>query len=349
MAISHIKSNTIADWTGTVTIGNSTGGTQTVAATNLVRPSDWNSAHNQFYTLSGNTTNASTASGTDVVFQAAGNLTIAGSTGTIVFSGPQQAVLSYFQNINVMNTVVYTLWGTNSSVLINSFVMPIDGSFSYLRYFVSASHQNSIGAPFNNNSAGSYNSVLGHFETIWANIYSAGTGGSSDSLRLHTQASITYGTQISVLQSASSWTASYLYTQPYVKGLTSSYSETNTFGTAGVNSLPTSNTVGMGPKFLDLPFNASLSAGNYWIVYQRSTSFATAGDFTQNVSIAHVTQNNLTWAPWSRGATSAGDQMYPGMGLWSTNTIGTTTSSIAFSAISWNSSHPIIPFQMIRN
>ncbi len=88
MAISHIKSNTIADWTGTVTVGNSTGGTQTVAATDLVRPSDWNSAHNQFYTLSGNTTNASTASGTNVVFQAAGAITLAGSTGTIVISSP---------------------------------------------------------------------------------------------------------------------------------------------------------------------------------------------------------------------------------------------------------------------
>ena len=64
MAVSHVKSNTVADWTGTVTVGNSTGGTQTIAATNLVRPGDWNSAHNQFYTLSGNTTNASTAPAT---------------------------------------------------------------------------------------------------------------------------------------------------------------------------------------------------------------------------------------------------------------------------------------------
>jgi hypothetical protein len=43
--ILHVKSNTIADFTGTITGFNSTGGTQTIAATNLVRPSDWNSAH----------------------------------------------------------------------------------------------------------------------------------------------------------------------------------------------------------------------------------------------------------------------------------------------------------------
>ncbi len=53
VTISHVKSNTIADFTGTVTVGNSSGGTQTVAATNLVRPSDWNSSHAQTIALAG--------------------------------------------------------------------------------------------------------------------------------------------------------------------------------------------------------------------------------------------------------------------------------------------------------
>jgi hypothetical protein len=43
--ISHNKSDTIADFTGTVTQFNSSGGTQSVLATNLVRPSDWNADH----------------------------------------------------------------------------------------------------------------------------------------------------------------------------------------------------------------------------------------------------------------------------------------------------------------
>jgi len=83
MAVSHVKSDTIADFTGTITGFNSQGSTTTIAATDLVRPSDWNSAHNQFYTLSGNTTNASTASGTNVVFQGGQLITLGGSTGTI--------------------------------------------------------------------------------------------------------------------------------------------------------------------------------------------------------------------------------------------------------------------------
>jgi hypothetical protein len=45
MTVTHAKSNTIADFTGTATVFNSSGGTGTVLATNLVRPTDWNSAH----------------------------------------------------------------------------------------------------------------------------------------------------------------------------------------------------------------------------------------------------------------------------------------------------------------
>ena len=45
ITVTHAKSNVIADYTGTVTVANSSGGTQTMEATNLVRPVDWNSAH----------------------------------------------------------------------------------------------------------------------------------------------------------------------------------------------------------------------------------------------------------------------------------------------------------------
>jgi hypothetical protein len=94
MAVSHVFSNAVADFTGTITGFNSQGSTTTIAATNLVRPSDWNSGHNQFYTLSGNTNNASTASGTNVVFQGVGGVTLVGSTGTIGISGAAPATFS---------------------------------------------------------------------------------------------------------------------------------------------------------------------------------------------------------------------------------------------------------------
>jgi len=53
LTIQHAKSDTLADWSGTVTVNNSTGGTTTVAASNLVRPSDWNSQHNSTLSLTG--------------------------------------------------------------------------------------------------------------------------------------------------------------------------------------------------------------------------------------------------------------------------------------------------------
>jgi len=86
MAVSHVFSNARADWTGTVTIFNSQASTTTTAATDLVRPVDWDSAHNEFITLGGNTSNASTVSGTNVVLHGLGGVTLVGSTGTIGIS-----------------------------------------------------------------------------------------------------------------------------------------------------------------------------------------------------------------------------------------------------------------------
>lgn len=92
MAVSHVYSNAQADATGTITVWNGAT-TATVAATNVVRPSDWNSAHNQYYTLSGNTTNASTASGTNVVLQGAGGVPL----GTACVDGDPIVGSNYFE------------------------------------------------------------------------------------------------------------------------------------------------------------------------------------------------------------------------------------------------------------
>lgn len=92
MAVSHVKSNPVANMTGTVTVFNSAGVTTTVAATDLVRPTDWNSAHNQFMTIGGNTAGVSTLSGTNIEFHASGAATLSGNGQTIVFSAPTQSV-----------------------------------------------------------------------------------------------------------------------------------------------------------------------------------------------------------------------------------------------------------------
>lgn len=83
-ALYHVKSNPIADFTGTVTAMNSAGSTVTRNATDLVRPSDWNSGHKMDVTISGNTSGQSTAAGvTNMVFQGGNNVTLALSTAAL--------------------------------------------------------------------------------------------------------------------------------------------------------------------------------------------------------------------------------------------------------------------------
>ncbi len=52
LSVQHHKSVTLADWSGTVTVANSTGGTTTANGSDLARPSDWNSAHDLTFSLS---------------------------------------------------------------------------------------------------------------------------------------------------------------------------------------------------------------------------------------------------------------------------------------------------------
>jgi len=86
MPIVHAKSVTVADATGTVTgwFGSTT---VTIAASAIQLPGDWNSAHNVAYTLTGNTTQGSTVSGTNIIFAGSGGVSVGGSNGSIIISG----------------------------------------------------------------------------------------------------------------------------------------------------------------------------------------------------------------------------------------------------------------------
>jgi len=141
MAVSHVKSDTIADFTGTFTGFNSQGSTTTIAATDVVRPSDWNSAHNQFYTLTGNTTGNSTASGTNVLFAGSGGISVGGSTGTIVFSVRPELTVSLFPYFPVGLATSSVVSGTtgNSSTTVNFYlapmVVPNDIHYNRVKYY----------------------------------------------------------------------------------------------------------------------------------------------------------------------------------------------------------------------
>jgi hypothetical protein len=86
MQIIHAKSNTLADKTGTVTFWDGTT-TGSVAATNQIRPGDWNSAHNLSFALAGNTTVGSSTTATALPFRGTGGISLGISAGSLLFSG----------------------------------------------------------------------------------------------------------------------------------------------------------------------------------------------------------------------------------------------------------------------
>lgn len=138
MALYHSKTNTIADWTGTVTVGNSTGGTQTAAASNLVLPSDWNSVHVQALTLSGNTSGQSTVSGTDIVLAGGQgiNLSAATAAGVATVSIGLNDILTGFPLIVPASTGSFTrgaIGVSTGSVFCYPFWLPGYVAFNAIR------------------------------------------------------------------------------------------------------------------------------------------------------------------------------------------------------------------------
>jgi hypothetical protein len=134
VAVSHIKSVTIADFTGTVTVFNSLGSTVTANATDIVRPSDWDSVHNYNLTITGNTSGSSTIGGaTNFILAGGSNVTLSMNTAASI------ATISISAGGGILSR--YTDWGggfensassniTNNSLSIKGFLIYEDLSFS---------------------------------------------------------------------------------------------------------------------------------------------------------------------------------------------------------------------------
>jgi hypothetical protein len=127
MSIIHAKSITTPDLTGTVTVGPFPN-TSTIAATDLVRPSDWVSGHDQFITLAGNTAGVSTLSGTNIVLAGGNNVTLSADQGasiaTISISAGADTVDQISISAGTQSTVLGSLVFSNA----NDFSFGLDGS-----------------------------------------------------------------------------------------------------------------------------------------------------------------------------------------------------------------------------
>lgn len=392
MAVSHVFNNTIADATGTVTAWNGAT-TVSVAATALVRPSDWNSAHNMRYNITGNTTNASSVSGTDILFNATGNISIGGSAssllfsvapqstqaasftltgnttqnstftaagavtlrgaggvsvgasnGSVVVSTPVPGVMSYLEYPPVLNNTGTMSVGGGSSIYVQPVMIQEDLSASFLRMPVSMSPASTTFAT----GAAAYGSSVAQSNSMWVNFYSMGVGASSRSLQYVAQASTTWALQISYSGSASTHSVSYNFTVPGSGGVATNFQLTSSQQSSAVNEVPAGTSDYASYRLFDMPFATSLSAGNYFIGVQRSSTTGGGSNIGLGISAMIVTQHNSSMG-FPGFASNSSILPFPFLGLWSTNTVGTTTSSMGAISMSTLASHPRMYFQLHRS
>lgn len=239
MAIVHAFSNTVADATGTITVWNGAT-TASVAAAGVVRPTDWNSAHNVVYAMGGNTTNASTVSGSDVIIAGMGGVSVGGSNGSLIFSAAPQITISDMEMYLLGNNTSFSSYGQNTLYfqgfrpLENVSMTAIEMSVSLSSVSSSISH--SVG------------------ETLSYGWYSKGTG--TNNSRYESMATSSFVMQAS-------------YSSNLSGGLT--------FGDNGTSYTVSSagtvfGSVLSGQKIMSLPMATSLSAGrDYMLCFANST------------------------------------------------------------------------------
>lgn len=329
MAISHVKSVTVVDFTGTVTVYNSAGATTTAAATDLVRPADWNSVHNQFYTLSGNTSNGSTASGTNVVFGASGALTLVGSTGSLIFSAPLASTLDMVPYFGAATNSVALGNATSAPISIWPVTLPQAMSAGVIDLMFSASFS-TLG-----NSSGQQ--TMG----LRAGLFTRGAGANSTLLSALT----TWSVQYQVTGNNSSYTIS----QPVSTGYGGYTLSTTASAASDISSAYT------GLKKIGLPVNSYLAPGQYWFAMMgtNSTSSIICG-----ISLSYwgaiINSQATALAPigsyssaFSTGSNPVGGRWGDGYGQWSSaGSVTALPASFAFASIS-ASANSVVPFMRV--
>lgn len=349
MAISHVFTSPVADKTGTVTFWDGAT-TASAAATDIVKPGNWNSAHNQYYTLTGNTLGSSTASGTNVVFGASNNVSLRGTSDSVYVVGEPH--MSSYANLPGLNASTIITFAPGSVSHAAAFMVPHALSASFLRLPVLfTTNSTTYGTTAASLSASA------QIRSTWnAVVYSLGTGASSKSLIsvASGSAGFTQMNSISVAANGTQYSVTQAFSAQAEGGgttHTTQYSISNTNYSFTTNQIFTAFS---SVRFLDIPFANSLSPGPYWLIFGVSTSSLTNSSgislATQcnNRYSAHygISQANLSFGVMgSTNRTSGG--LFNG-GSFSTAG-GGTTSGFPISAISSSASHNIPYFQLLRS
>lgn len=252
MPIQHFYTQTVADGT----------------ATSLVRPSDWNSAHNIVYNLSGNTLGSSQLVGSDVTLVGGNNITLSADTAAdkLVVIGPSTGATLSFMEPNPLAGTSLSSLGQNSLYFVP--VKPANNvTMTAMNMLVSINNTTS-----NNSHAVS--------QTISYGLYSLGTGASTSQILLMATSSMAI-----IASYSSNLSGGYTLSQG---------TNSTTYSSAGIGS----TSAWTGQRIMAFPMATLLTEGGeyYVAMAQSTTSVGNTGAFR----LSHVVLNNMTNGSFGR-------------------------------------------------
>lgn len=327
--------------------------------TDMVSPSDWNSAHaytmQDAVSLIGNTAGVLSNISSGTLYLAGGNnITLSQNGNSVTISELQRFERSY-ENLpgDPMTTMSFN--GASASHAL-AFKLPYAISASFIRLPAVMITQTSATSIASQSSSWTGSHCV--YSTWNAVVYSVGTGASSNSLISVASGSNgwTYMNSISVANNGTE----HSYTIAYSANATGGQVTTSTQYSMTSSSYVFSN--GMfsnfnGNRFIDIDFNNSLDAGVYWLAVGYSSSSASnntvLSNHCTNVAIRYNQHMGVSAVNSTFGILGVVNNVIPGrgsqMGCGSFSTVGGgTTSAFPLSAIVASTSNIRPYFQMLR-
>lgn len=332
--IKHIKSVTIPDVS---------------ASTAIVRPSDWNSDH-AFTLLEGLSVdgNPSLITSGTVYLYGTNNINLSQSGNSITISDAIQYESSYDNLPGVpLATRNYAPGSTSNAV---AFHLEENISCGFIRMPIGIA----LTSVSRTTITGSANASFSFGSTYNVGFYTQGNNASSGSLYSVATAQALFSYVHSVSLTSRSITHSMFYSYN-AEGVTSTFSTSSSINTA-TNYAFSTNLISdfSGARFLDIPFDNSLEAGAYWMLYGISTTSSTNGTILGGVTNAAPRYTNnyaasvLNSNIGAMGASNLTSGAYLGAGSYS-NAAGSTVADFALSQLSTNASHQRLYFQLLRS
>jgi hypothetical protein len=315
------------------------------------------SAGNTIKTFQGGISNLGTTAGStgtvdaQLVFVGSNDITLSGSTeaglhsATVSIVGvPHQSYFRFGEDPN--NTVTFSF--AQSTSYFAPFELQRNYSFDRMRVLASGSVAASSTQATTGGTSFSMSAITSHNIVM----YSRGVGANSQSLQFLTSTQVVDQCLMtaSIAANSSNHSVSLRFTignQSFTKDYSSTVTRQD-WHTSHLTDLT-------GMKYLDLPLGLSLSPGQLWLGYGRSTTFATQNasiSVATRMAVSHnsmiaISQNTIPLGMLG-GDTNSSVGWRPGHGSFSTGGAGGTTNSIPIANISTTASNAALFAQLMR-